>query len=57
MMKLLVLSRYDRLGASSRLRMFQYIPWLESAGFEITVAPFFSDAYVLGLQKRKRHIL
>jgi glycosyltransferase involved in cell wall biosynthesis len=56
-MKLLVLSRYDRLGASSRLRMFQYIPWLESAGFEITVAPFFSDEYVLGLQQSKRHIL
>jgi glycosyltransferase involved in cell wall biosynthesis len=56
MMKLLVLSRYDRLGASSRLRMFQYFPWLESAGFEITGAPFFLDAYVLGLQQSKRHI-
>ena len=56
-MKLLVLSRYNRLGASSRLRMFQYIPWLESVGFEISVAPLFSDEYVLGLQKSKRHIL
>ena len=56
-MKLLILSRYDRMGASSRLRMFQYFPWLESEGFEITVAPFFSDSYVLGLQQSKRHIL
>ena len=37
--------------------MLQYFPWLESAGFEITVAPFFSDEYILGLQRSKRHIL
>lgn len=45
-MRLLVLSRYCRLGASSRLRMMQYLPWLEAAGFEVTIAPFFDDGYL-----------
>ena len=53
-MKLLVLPRYGRLGASSRLRMMQYQPWLESAGIEVTAAPLFSDAYVAGLQSNSR---
>lgn len=45
-MKLLLMSRYSRLGASSRLRMLQYIPALAAAGFEVEVAPFFDDAYL-----------
>jgi hypothetical protein len=48
--KVLVLSRYGRLGASSRMRTHQYLPWLEAAGIQITKAPLFSDAYVQGLQ-------
>jgi hypothetical protein len=54
--KLLTLPRYDRLGASSRLRMMQYQPWLEAAGIEVTVAPLFSDAYVTGLQHNSRKL-
>lgn len=45
-MKLLLLSRYSRLGASSRLRMLQFLPALIAAGFEVEVAPFFDDAYL-----------
>ena len=45
-MNILVLSRYDELGASSRLRFFQYIPLLESNGFTFTIEPFFDDIYV-----------
>jgi len=45
-MKILLLSRYGQLGASSRLRSYQYLPYLESQGFRITVAPFFKDAYL-----------
>jgi len=48
-MKVLLLSRYARLGASSRLRSFQYLPYLEQAGFSVTVAPLFDDDYVRGL--------
>jgi glycosyltransferase involved in cell wall biosynthesis len=48
-MRVLLLSRYDRLGASSRLRLYQYLPYLESHGFEVTVAPLLSDDYVRGL--------
>ena len=53
--KVLMLSRYGRLGASSRLRTFQYVPWLESAGIQITLAPLHSDAYVANLQRGIRN--
>jgi glycosyltransferase involved in cell wall biosynthesis len=43
---LLVLSRYHEMGASSRLRLFQYVPALEQAGFEVTLEPFFDQAYL-----------
>ena len=50
-MKLLVLPRYGSLGASSRLRMMQYQPYLKAQGVELTLAPLFSDTYVTGLQR------
>lgn len=53
-MKLLVLSRYDRLGASSRLRTMQYRPWLDAAGLEASVIPFFDDAYLERLYRGSR---
>lgn len=48
-MHVLLLSRYARLGASSRLRSHQYLPYLSQAGFDVTVAPLFGDSYVRGL--------
>ncbi len=48
-MKILLLSRYDRMGASSRLRSFQYIPHLESRGWDIDVRPLFSNSYLAAL--------
>ena len=48
-MRLLMLPRYDALGASSRLRMLQYVPSLERNGFETVVAPLLSDGYVADL--------
>ena len=48
-MRLLILSRYDRLGSSSRLRIFQYLPHLQESGFELTIAPLFGDDYVRAL--------
>ena len=50
-MNVLMLSRYDRTGASSRMRFLQYLPWLEQAGISVTSAPLFSDEYVRGLQQ------
>lgn len=48
-MRILSLSRYGRLGASSRLRSYQYLPYLTSRGFEISVAPLLDDVYLRGL--------
>jgi len=45
-MKILLLSRYSRQGASSRLRTMQYLPYLAEAGIDVEVAPFFDDDYV-----------
>lgn len=45
-MKILLLTRYSRLGPSSRVRSFQYVPFLESEGFSITIAPLFDDYYL-----------
>jgi glycosyltransferase involved in cell wall biosynthesis len=56
-MKVLLLSRYSRLGASSRLRSFQYLPYLESQGITVTPAPFFADKYLDNLYAgRRRHL-
>lgn len=46
MKKILVLSRYTRMGASSRLRMLQYIPVLQSSGLEFEVSAFFGEDYL-----------
>jgi glycosyltransferase involved in cell wall biosynthesis len=48
-MRLSILSRYDTLGASSRLRMLQYVPALRAAGFDVDVHPLLDDRYVQGL--------
>lgn len=42
-MKILFLTRYGRLGASSRMRSLLYVPWLEQMGIECTIAPLFDD--------------
>lgn len=53
-MKVLMLSKYERSGASSRLRFYQYLPHLREAGIEVTIAPLFSEAYVQHLQQGVR---
>ena len=45
-MKLGVLTRYSDLGASSRLRFTQFLPYLRTAGFEVSRQAFFDDAYL-----------
>ena len=53
-MNILLLSRYTRLGASSRLRTMQYLPALAREGFKVQVAPFFDDAYLHALYSGQR---
>ncbi|MDH5369705.1 MAG: glycosyltransferase family 4 protein [Gammaproteobacteria bacterium] len=52
-MKVLLLSRYDRLGASSRVRSLQYIPYLNNNGINIEVEPLFSNEYITALYSGK----
>lgn len=43
MIRVLALTRYGELGASSRLRFLQYLPHLASCGMTIEVSPLFAD--------------
>jgi glycosyltransferase involved in cell wall biosynthesis len=43
---ILLLSRHAPQAASSRLRTFQFISHLEAAGAQVTVMPFFDQAYL-----------
>jgi len=56
-MRILLLSRYGPLGSSSRMRFYQYLPYLESKGLEFTLAPFFWDEYVRRLYAGQRQSL
>ena len=53
-MRILLLTRYQRLGSSSRVRFYQYLPHLLSQGVEIATAPFFNDKYVSNLYQGQR---
>jgi len=52
----MVLSRYSEMGASSRLRMFQYLPYLRD-DWDVHVAPFFHDGYLQALYSGRRDFL
>ena len=55
-MKVLALPRYTRLGASSRLRLYAYRPYLEAAGFDVRYEPLLDDSYLENLYAgRRRH--
>jgi glycosyltransferase involved in cell wall biosynthesis len=55
-MKVLLLTRYGRLGVTSRIRFLQYASYLEKHGVEITVAPFLADDYVQSLYKGQKNV-
>ena len=48
-MKVLALTRYGAMGASSRLRIAQYVPLLRDVGMSVTVAPLLRDEYLVRL--------
>src|SRR5689334_24517222 len=47
-------TRYEQLGSSSRVRFYQYLPFLRAHGIECTPAPFFTDSYVRRLYSNQR---
>lgn len=49
MVSVLLLCRYDRLGASSRLRFLDFVKPLAERGIAVTPLPFFDDAYLRAL--------
>lgn len=51
--KIVYFTRYTQLGASSRLRMIQFIPAFEKAGFRVVVSPLFSEKYLERLYSKK----
>lgn len=51
---ILALTRYGRLGASSRVRVLQYVPALEKAGFTVRVQSLFHDDDLRRLYKEGR---
>jgi len=53
-LQVLVLTRYGRTGASSRLRFLQYLPGLAARGIEAHVAPFLDDVYLKELYGGQR---
>ena len=48
-----VLTRYDRMGANSRVRSYQYEDALQSAGFNLKFMPFFDSDYLQSLYSGK----
>ena len=49
MMNVLALTRYERLGASSRIRFLQFMPALEQRGFTFDLQPLLDNDYVRSL--------
>jgi glycosyltransferase involved in cell wall biosynthesis len=54
---ILLLSRYDERGPSSRVRHYNYIPALERAGFRVTTAPLLNNEYLDRLYRGERSSL
>jgi len=50
-----MLPRYGKVGASSRVRIYQYVPSLRGE-FDVHVAPFFQDTYLEALYRGKRDL-
>jgi len=56
-MKILMLTRYGRLGASSRIRSYQYVPYLEKHGVIVDIEPLFDDDYIHNLYRIRQQPL
>ena len=62
-MRVLFLTLYDEIGASSRTRVYVFVPYLENYGIKSVIKPLFvgglpqSMQYLLSIPKRFLHIL
>jgi glycosyltransferase involved in cell wall biosynthesis len=54
-MRLLFFTKYAPLGASSRYRVYQYIPILKEYGIQCDVSPLFDDSYIISLYSKKKY--
>jgi len=56
-----IMSRYGSMGASSRVRLFQYIPYLRARGIQVVSQSLLSDKYLMrkyqGSKTLRTHIL
>jgi len=55
-MKVLLLSRYDYLGASTRVRSFQYIPYLNKKNIKVAIKPLLSNEYIKNLYRNGKKL-
>jgi len=51
--RVILFTKYPRLGASSRLRSLQYLPLLKANGVDIVVCPLFDEDYLNSLYSGK----
>ncbi|MGY6522416.1 MAG: glycosyltransferase family 4 protein [Mongoliitalea sp.] len=51
---ILFLPKYPRMGASSRLRTYQFVGLLEAEGYQVEVKPFFNERYLQQLYSGKK---
>jgi len=56
-MKILALTRYEDMGASSRLRFYQFLPYLESQGISVHCYPLLANSYLQVLYATGRRSL
>jgi glycosyltransferase involved in cell wall biosynthesis len=56
-LRVLLLSRYDRLAASSRVRSYQYLPYLRELGIAVESRPLFDDGYIQRLYRGRRRLV
>ncbi|RKS99994.1 glycosyltransferase family 4 protein [Flavobacterium sp. 123] len=53
-MKILFLSKYNRDGASSRYRFYNYKPYFDKNDIQYHIKPLLDDSYVLNLYKKRK---
>jgi glycosyltransferase involved in cell wall biosynthesis len=54
MTKILFFPKYPVMGASSRLRTYQFIPLWKEAGYEVEISSFFDEAYLTQVYEHQR---